>query len=74
MNGRIGGLACVVAGLSLAYAGGSLIKSQEHPAGTTGFEGPRLNGRGWLTLAGYALLALGLILAIIFSAFFFIGG
>jgi hypothetical protein len=74
LNGKVWGLARILAGLSLAYGGWRLIESQEHPAGTTGFEGPGLNRRGLLMLAGYALLILGLILAIIFSAFIFMGG
>jgi hypothetical protein len=74
MSGRSWGIACVAAGLSMAYGGWRLVKSQEHPAGTAGFEGPGLNRRGWLMMTGDALLALGLILAIIVSSFFFIGG
>jgi hypothetical protein len=74
MSGKAWGGICIFAGLSLAYGGWRLVKSQEHPAGTTGFEGPGLNGRGCIMMAGSALLVLGLILAIIISSFFFIGG
>jgi len=74
MNGKAWGVVCIVVGLSTAYAGFRLIQSQEHPPGTTGFEGPWINRRGLLMLAGYSLLGVGLILAVIFSSFFFIGG
>lgn len=74
MSGKACGAACIIAGASLTYAGWRLVKSQEHPAGTAGFEGPGLNRRGWLMMLGNVLLGLGLILAIIFSSFFFIGG
>ncbi|HEX4047346.1 MAG TPA: hypothetical protein VH309_05905 [Elusimicrobiota bacterium] len=74
MNGKAGGAACVVAGLGLAAAGWRLIKSQEHPESTTGFEGPGLNRRGALMLLGNVLLGLGLVIAVIISSFFFIGG
>ena len=74
MNGKAWGVVCVVAGLSTAYGGYKLIQSQEHPPGTAGFEGPGLNRRGLLMLVGNACLGLGLILAVIISSFFFIGG
>jgi hypothetical protein len=74
MNGKAWGAVCVVAGLSAAFGGYKLIRSQEHPAGTTGFEGPALNRRGVLMVIGDILLGLGLVLAVIISSFFFIGG
>jgi hypothetical protein len=74
MNGRAWGIVCAVSGLALAFSGWKLKKSQEHPVGTTGFEGPGLNRRGLLMLSGEALLILGLILASIIAALFFIGG
>jgi hypothetical protein len=74
MNGKYWGVACIVAGLAMAYGGMRIIKSQEHPPGTTGFEGPWLNRRGMIMMVGDGLLILGLVLAIIFSSFFFIGG
>ncbi|MFI5345047.1 MAG: hypothetical protein ACHQ51_01615 [Elusimicrobiota bacterium] len=74
MNGKAWGAFCLVAGFATAFGGYRLIRSQEHPAGTTGFEGPSLNRRGLVMLLGNLLLALGLVVAVIISSFFFIGG
>lgn len=74
MSGRVWGAVCVVGGLSMAAAGYKLVRSQELPEGTTGFQGVAPNRRGLAALAGYGLLMLGLILAVIISSFFFIGG
>lgn len=74
MNGKAWGAVCVVAGLGLAFAGHKLTRSQEPPPGATGFEGVGVTRRGWVILAGNGLLMLGLVLAVIVSSFFFIGG
>lgn len=74
MSGKIWGTVCIVAGLATAYGGIRLIQSQEHPPGTTGFEGPWINRRGLLMMLGNILLAIGLTVAVIISSFFFIGG
>ena len=74
MTGRAWGCVFVVGGLALAAGGWKLIKSQEHPEGTTGFEGVAPNRRGLVIMAGYGALILGLILALLISSFFFIGG
>lgn len=74
MNGRAWGAVCVAAGLGLAVGGWKLVSSQEHPAGTSGFEGAAPNRRGLAIAAGYGMLVFGLILAVIVSSFFFIGG
>ena len=58
----------------MAFAGYKLTRSQEQPEGTTGFEGVGPNRRGLVMLLGNGLLMLGLVLAVIISSFFFIGG
>ncbi|MDE2142105.1 MAG: hypothetical protein KGJ84_06820 [Elusimicrobia bacterium] len=74
MNGKAWGWVCVGTGLATSFSGYQLIRSQEHPSGTTGFEGPRINRRGVVILMGNLLLAFGLAVAVIISSFFFIGG
>ena len=74
MNSKTWGALCVVLGLALAAAGWKLLKSAEHPEGTTGFSGIAPNRRGLTILAGNVLLIAGLILAAIVGSFFFIGG
>lgn len=74
MSGHLWGAVCVVAGLAMAFAGYRLTRSQERPEGSTGFEGVGVTRRGWVILAGNALLMLGLVIAVIISSFFFIGG
>jgi hypothetical protein len=74
LNGKAWGGLCVVAGLALAAAGWKLMKSAELPEGTTGFTGVAPSRRGLTIFAGNALLIVGLVLAVIVSSFFFIGG
>ena len=74
MNTGIPGTALAAAGLATAYAGWRVIRSQEHPPGTTGFEGPGLNARGWKMLAGELLLVGGLILAAVIGPMLILGG
>lgn len=74
MNGKAWGCVFAVGGLALAAAGWKLIKSQDLPEGAAGFEGVGLSRRGLVILAGYFLLMFGLVLAVIISSFFFIGG
>jgi hypothetical protein len=74
LNGKAWGAVFVVVGLSLAACGWKLMKAAELPEGTTGFTGVGPNRRGLVLFAGNALLIVGLILAVLISSFFFIGG
>jgi hypothetical protein len=74
VSGKAWGAACVLAGLALAAGGWKVLKSQEHPPGTTGFEGLAPNRRGLALAAGYGMLILGLVLSVLIGSFFFIGG
>lgn len=66
-----GAALCLLAGLAAAYGGWRLLKSLELPPGTTIFLriwSPRI----WLTLLGYLLLFLGLMLCFIYAPMFWI--
>ena len=65
-------LACVAAGLLLAYGGWRLLKKHEGPVEHTGFHtAPWSSTFGYW--GGYARLFLGLYLAVIQASLFWIG-
>lgn len=66
------GISLLISGAGVAYLGYRIEKSQEHPEGTTGFEGPGLNRRGLIMLLGSTLMIVGLILAMIMAPMMFI--
>lgn len=71
---RIYGLACILIGGSMAWAGYRILKRYDRPARASGFAGPIVSRSLFITSAGIFLLAIGLILAVIFGLVFFFYG
>ncbi len=63
-------LASIIAGGALAWLGYRLSARYERPPGATGFAGPLLSRHLLIGSAGNLLIAVGLIIAVIFSLIF----